>query len=197
MTSPPIFDDIFRQGLETLFAWRRDVRRFRTDKLPENLLDGLIDQACLAPSVGNSQPWRFLYAETGSDDWATFFELLADGNKRWAQRAAMLIVLCARTRLEHNDAATDTFGFDVGAAWQNLALQGTSMGLVVHGMRGFDKNAAREVLEIPDLFSIEAMIAVGHPGEISELPEDSQAKEMPSGRKAVEEFSAPGKFRFK
>ena len=130
------------------------------------------------------------------DDWAAYFELLADGNKRWAERAAMLIVLCARTRLEHNDAATDTFGFDVGAAWQNLALQGTSMGLVVHGMRGFDKNAAREVLEIPELFSIEAMIAVGRPGEISELPESNQAKEMPSGRKSIDEFSAAGKFRF-
>lgn len=175
---------------------RWSPRAMSGEKLTAGERRSLFEAARWAPSCFNSQPWRFLYAETDSDDWATYFELLADGNKRWAERAAMLIVLCARTRLEHNDAATDTFGFDVGAAWQNLALQGTSMGLVVHGMRGFDKNAAREVLEIPELFSIEAMIAVGRPGEISELPESNQAKEMPSGRKSIDEFSAAGKFRF-
>ena len=44
----------------TLFRWRRDVRRFRSDAVPPALLDELIDLACLAPSVGLSQPWRFV-----------------------------------------------------------------------------------------------------------------------------------------
>ncbi|HYN39509.1 MAG TPA: nitroreductase family protein, partial [Rhodospirillales bacterium] len=58
--SPPIFDREFRQQLEALFRWRRDVRRFMTEPLPPGLLDGLIALAALAPSVGNSQPWRFV-----------------------------------------------------------------------------------------------------------------------------------------
>lgn len=55
----PIFDAPFRERLANLMRWRRDVRRFRRDPVPEDLLDSLLDLAQLAPSVGNSQPWRF------------------------------------------------------------------------------------------------------------------------------------------
>jgi 5,6-dimethylbenzimidazole synthase len=56
----PVFDSHFRAELAELMRWRRDVRRFRTDPVPEDLLDSLFDLAQFAPSVGNSQPWRFL-----------------------------------------------------------------------------------------------------------------------------------------
>jgi 5,6-dimethylbenzimidazole synthase len=57
------FDAAFRERLHDLFAWRRDVRRFRTDPLPAGTLERLIDIACLAPSVGLSQPWRFIVVD--------------------------------------------------------------------------------------------------------------------------------------
>lgn len=57
------FDENFRHQLRELFVWRRDVRRFRTDPLPEGMLERLIDIACLSPSVGLSQPWRFVIVE--------------------------------------------------------------------------------------------------------------------------------------
>ena len=56
----PVFDAAFRDRLRELFAWRRDVRRFRGEPLAPGVLDRLLDLACLAPSVGNSQPWRFV-----------------------------------------------------------------------------------------------------------------------------------------
>jgi 5,6-dimethylbenzimidazole synthase len=56
----PIFDDLFRTQLRDLFRWRRDVRHFRTEPVCEALLENLLDVACLAPSVGLSQPWRFV-----------------------------------------------------------------------------------------------------------------------------------------
>ena len=56
----PEFDDAFRAQLMQLVAWRRDVRRFRPDPLPPGTLERLIEIACLAPSVGLSQPWRFV-----------------------------------------------------------------------------------------------------------------------------------------
>ena len=56
----PEFDDAFRAQLLQLVAWRRDVRRFRPDPLPAGALERLIEIACLAPSVGLSQPWRFV-----------------------------------------------------------------------------------------------------------------------------------------
>ena len=58
------FDDEFRARLRDLMVWRRDVRRFRADPLPGGTLDRLIAIACLAPSVGLSQPWRFVIVES-------------------------------------------------------------------------------------------------------------------------------------
>ena len=57
------FDDQFRCQLRELFIWRRDVRHFQTDPLPDGALERLIDIACLSPSVGLSQPWRFVIVE--------------------------------------------------------------------------------------------------------------------------------------
>ena len=60
---PPVhlpFDKTFRATFRDLVLWRRDVRRFRTDPVDEKLLDDLIELATHAPSVGLSQPWRFV-----------------------------------------------------------------------------------------------------------------------------------------
>lgn len=56
----PAFDDAFRRDLATLFAWRRDVRSFARTPLPDGLLERLLALAHAAPSVGLSQPWRFV-----------------------------------------------------------------------------------------------------------------------------------------
>jgi 5,6-dimethylbenzimidazole synthase len=59
----PEFPAKFRERLLDLMTWRRDVRRFRRDPLPEGCLDRLLETAALAPSVGLSQPWRFVVVE--------------------------------------------------------------------------------------------------------------------------------------
>ena len=62
--SAPIgFDEGFRERLRELLVWRRDVRRFRPEPLPPGSLERLIEIACLAPSVGLSQPWRFVIVD--------------------------------------------------------------------------------------------------------------------------------------
>src|SRR5437879_8541298 len=58
--APPQFDDEFRRQLRELFAWRGDVRRSRSDPIDPATIEDILDVACLAPSVGNSQPWRFV-----------------------------------------------------------------------------------------------------------------------------------------
>ena len=156
----------------------------------------LLEAARWAPSCFNAQPWRFLYATKGSAHWDAYFDLLIAPNQAWVSQAGLLLVLLSRRRFEHNGEPTDTNSFDAGAAWQNVALQASSMGLVAHGMRGFDKQRARVDLDVPELFEIEAMIAVGHPGEIEALPETHVEREKPSPRKAVHEFAQPGKFAF-
>jgi 5,6-dimethylbenzimidazole synthase len=54
------FSEGFREDLARLFAWRRDVRRFRTEPVPEALVAELIETAASGPSVGLSEPWRFV-----------------------------------------------------------------------------------------------------------------------------------------
>lgn len=54
------FDRTFADELDRLFAWRRDVRRFRSDPVDTTLLDACLVSAELSPSVGNSQPWRWV-----------------------------------------------------------------------------------------------------------------------------------------
>ncbi len=60
MFEHPVFGERFREELDRLFHWRRDVRRFERRPLPEDSLPSLIERACCAPSVGFSQPWRFV-----------------------------------------------------------------------------------------------------------------------------------------
>jgi 5,6-dimethylbenzimidazole synthase len=56
----PTFTSDFHDMLDHLLIWRRDVRHFETRALEEGMVGALLDRACLAPSVGNSQPWRFV-----------------------------------------------------------------------------------------------------------------------------------------
>ena len=60
---PPHFDAAFKTRLRDLLVWRRDVRRFKHTALPPGTLEHLIETACLAPSVGLSQPWRFVVVD--------------------------------------------------------------------------------------------------------------------------------------
>lgn len=57
---PPLFSPSLRDGLHDLIAWRRDVRSFSREPLPDGLLERLVATACLSPSVGLSEPWRFV-----------------------------------------------------------------------------------------------------------------------------------------
>src|SRR6516165_10284250 len=61
---PPQFDAAFRAQFAELVRWRRDVRRFRSACVPPELVSQLLELASHAPSVGLSQPWRFVLVET-------------------------------------------------------------------------------------------------------------------------------------
>ena len=77
----------------------------------------------------------------------------------------------------------------------SLALQATAMHLIVHPMEGFDYERAYEVAAIPrDDYEVEAMIALGYPGDPEKLPEHLRARERPNGRKPIEELAFEGRF---
>jgi 5,6-dimethylbenzimidazole synthase len=60
----PQFDDAFRARLHDLFRWRRDVRHFRAEPVPSEAIEALVRETALSPSVGYSQPWRFVRVDT-------------------------------------------------------------------------------------------------------------------------------------
>jgi nitroreductase len=155
----------------------------------------LFEAARWAPSSFNAQQWRAVYALRETAHWATFFDLLVEGNKVWAKHAAVLVVFISRTTFEHNGKPSTTHSYDAGAAWENFALQGFQQNLVVHGMQGFDYERARKVLRIPHEFQVEAMAAVGRPASKEILPEKLQERESPNNRRKISESVFEGPFQ--
>ena len=165
---------------------RWSARAMSGEQVSAEELMPLFEAARWAPSSRNSQPWRFIYSVRDSVSWKNFFDLLVEGNREWCVRASVLIVVISQMKDERGDFGSHSF--DAGSAWQNLALEGTSRGLVVHAMAGFDHDKAREVLGVPDDYAIDCMIAVGKPGNKEDLPEALRAREVLSQRKPLNEI---------
>ena len=70
------------------------------------------------------------------------------------------------------------------------------MGIVAHGMAGFDFARARTDLNVPEAFDVAAMFALGRPGDPDQLPENYRALEIPSQRRPVRESICEGVFNF-
>ncbi len=180
--------------IDRLFIGRWSPRAMSGEEIPTEQLMSLFEAARWAPSSYNNQPWRFFYARRGTEHWDMFFNLLVEQNRLWAKHAAALIVIVSKETFDYNNKPSRTHSFDTGAAWENLALQGSAMGLVVHGMQGFSYEQARTVLQLPEGYTVEAMAAVGRPGNREDLPPEQQEREFPSGRKSLPEIVREGKY---
>lgn len=163
------------------------------EPLSDEELARLFEAARFAPSAGNSQPWRFLYAPAKSAEFEQFFSFLNPRNQEWCVRAGALLVVISKTTFGA-DRPSPTHAFDTGAAWMSLALQGSRMGLVVHGLGGFDAEAARAGLGVPADHAIQCMVALGKPGRLEDLPESFRAREQPSERNPSSSFAFRGRF---
>jgi nitroreductase len=124
--------------IDPLFIDRWSPRAMSGESISQEELNVLFEAARWAPSAGNTQPCRILYAHRDTEHWPLFFDLLVERNKAWCRNAAVLLVFVSRLTNEQTGRPLVTHSYDAGAAWENLALQGTMRGLVVHGMAGFD-----------------------------------------------------------
>ena len=184
--------------IDPLFLERWSPRAFDGSELPDADLMTMFEAARWAPSAFNSQPWRFLYAKRGDENWERFLSLLIPWNQGWAHSASVLVYILSDT-LPFTDkagepATSHSHSFDAGAAWACLALQATKLGYHAHGMSGIQLDLARTELEVPERFRIEAAAAIGRIGDPARLDEKLRAREVPSGRKAVAEFAFAGNF---
>lgn len=144
--------------------------------LSDDDLRVLLEAARWAPSHGNSQPARFIVGKRGTPTFDAIFETLRPGNKTWAFRAGALLVGCVITQDKRGDLPNTEFG--LGLAMENIALQAVDLGLVAHMMGGFDKEATHSTFAMPDDVRPLVVMALGHQGNLADLPEDLQAREQ-------------------
>ena len=184
----PQFNDRFRYDLKQLLRWRRDVRRFRTDAIPEALVEELLDLACLAPSVGNAQPWRFVSVDDAGNRAAIIANFnaanaraLAGYQGERAQLYASLKLAGLKEAPVHLAVLSDdgthtgsglgqqtmpeTLHYSVVAAIQTLWLAARADGIGMGWVSILDPRAVTRVLEVPASWSLVAYLCLGLPAE--------------------------------
>ena len=181
--------------INPLILNRWSPRSMTGEELDDDDIMSLFEAARWAPSSFNNQPWRFIYAKRNTEHWDRLFNLLVDANKTWAKDAALLTIVISRKNFEFNEKPARTHQFDTGSAWENLALEASSRGIVAHGMQGFDYEKAKTELGIPADFEVMAMIAIGKRGPKENLPTELQDKEKPNDRKALKDIIMEGTYR--
>jgi 5,6-dimethylbenzimidazole synthase len=190
----PHFDDAFREQLASLFRWRRDVRHFRTDPLPEGTIDALVAKAASSPSVGYSQPWRFVRvrsAERRDAVVASFERANADALQAYADddasKYARLKLAGLREAPEHLAVFCDTgtttgrglgqatmpqtLAYSTTMAIYTLWLTARAQGIGVGWVSILEPPVVCEALDVPPEWELIAYLCVGFPRAQEDRPE--------------------------
>lgn len=172
MTQVPIHDIIAQRWSGRAFDAHQPVSR-------EHII-ALLEAARWAPSCFGDEPWRFIVWDKNTDvaAWQKAFACLGEFNQQWVKNAPVLLLSTASTLFRENGKANRWGQYDTGAAAENLSLQATTLGLMVHQMGGFDVGKVRQTFDIPVHYECMAMIAVGHPAAPETLTEDLKLREM-------------------
>lgn len=181
--------------VEPVFVERWSPRSFTAEPVPDAVLQSAFEAARWAPSASNAQPWRFLVSRRGDGSWEDFTSLLAPRNLLWAGQASALIVILSELEVERRGQVVHnvSHSFDAGAAWANFAHQALLLGWHTHGIGGFDRDAARVRLQVPEAYAVEAMVALGRRGDLDRLDPEFHAQEAPNGRRPVAETVFAGR----
>lgn len=169
-------------SLNPILAGRRSTRAFAARPVSPEDLAALREALRWSPSSGNSQPWRIL-ARTSPEARAALSPGLSRGNQ-WALKAPLLLVLVTRIEWDTRSNGLDYALFDCGLAAMSLTVEAESRGLRVHQMAGWGRDPLVETLKLPPGITPVVVIAVGYPGDLSDLEPELQAKELrPRSRK--------------
>jgi nitroreductase len=157
--APPV------EGVLPIFHQRWSARSFSGRDVNPAVLRKVFEAARWAASSNNEQPWRFIVGTRNSPTHRKIFESLVGFNKSWAGSAPVLILGVAASKFTHNGAPNGYALYDLGAAASYLTLQAAALGLTTHQMAGYDHDAARKALEIPEDYALGSVIALGYQGE--------------------------------
>jgi len=198
MSDLPRFDSDFRRQFRELLIWRRDVRRFQCTPLPSGLLQELLALACLAPSVGLSEPWRFVHvdsdearleviAEFERANAAALVDLSGDRASLYAklklaglrEAPVHLAVFTDRTTAKGyglgRQTMPETLDYSVVAAIHTLWLAARTVGVGLGWVSILDPRRITSILQVPDGWSLTAYLCLGYPEEEMDFPELERA----------------------
>jgi len=193
------FDEAFRLRLHDLFVWRRDVRRFRVDAVPAGTLERLIEVACLAPSVGLSEPWRFVVVDDPARRAAVrdvFQACNADALKSYAGDLAARYAGLKLAGLEEApcqfavfaDSTTaqghglgrrtmpETAEYSAVTAVSMMWLAARAEGLGMGWVSILDPPRMTEILDVPKAWRFIGYFCLGYPQVESDAPELERAQ---------------------
>jgi 5,6-dimethylbenzimidazole synthase len=189
----PEFDAALRERLYDLLRWRRDVRKFKRTKLPEGAIERLISIACLSPSVGLSEPWRFVLVEDAGRRAALrqcFEDCNADALQMQSPDRAALY---ARLKLAGLDDAPcqlavfadrstaqggglgrltmpETLDYSVVMAIHTLWLAARAEGLGMGWVSILDPARVTAILDVPQHWIFIGYLCVGYPVQEDDTP---------------------------
>lgn len=190
----PYFGDEFQREFHTLLRWRRDVRHFDSAPISDDLVDSLLDAACLAPSVGNAQPWRFVSVDAPlnrraiAENFARANEAALSGysGERAQQYATLKLaglreaprqfaVFCDnQTKQGHGlGRATmpEMLEYSTVLAVHTLWLQARAHGIGIGWVSILDPGDVTRQLSIADDWKLIAYLCMGRPNFESDTPE--------------------------
>jgi 5,6-dimethylbenzimidazole synthase len=198
MRSAMRFDDAFRDRFRDLLICRRDVRRFKRQALPKGTLERLIEMACLAPSVGLSQPWRFVVVDDPARRRAVlenFRACNADALSSYAGDLAAKYATLKLAGLEEApihlavfaDGTTQTghglgrrtmpemIEYSVVTAIQTLWLAARAEGVGMGWVSILDPGQLGRILDIPESWRLIGYFCLGYPEHEDVTPELERA----------------------
>lgn len=186
--APPRFDADFRALLRDLILWRRDVRRFKTEAVDPALVMSLIELAARSPSVGFSQPWRFVLVESAERREAVRASFARANAEALTSYAGERRGLYARLKLEGLEKAPvhlavlanedtgagsglgsrtmpETLRYSVVGAIQTLWLAARAHGLGLGWVSILEPDTVTAALDVPATWRLIAYLCIGWPSE--------------------------------
>jgi nitroreductase len=160
---------------------------------PEKLFS-ILEAARWAPSSSNAQPWSFLVARKEEpEEFARMLSCLVPANISWARHVPVLMITVAKLHFDNGNVNRHAF-HDTGIATGFLMLQAASLGILAHGMAGFDPAKARELYAIPESHEAVAALGVGYLGDEQGAPEELRKRNQRKPRRTLGQFVFAGRW---
>lgn len=165
--------------LHDLIENRYSVRSYKSDAVPAETVERVINAARMAPSWANKQCWSFVVVE-GHVQKKLIGKASGQGNiEKACDAAPLVIVLCANPKESGVKNGMEYYLFDCGLAMQNLVLAAAEEGLGTCIVGWFDEKAVKGALGIPEHWKVVAFTPLGYPS----------GKAPNRSRKAMEEIT--------